>query len=133
MNSMIKQAQKEGAEIGDIAAGLSYSIIKNALQKVIKIRDPKSLGKNIVVQGGTFYGDAILRAFEIIAGREVKRPRIAGLMGAFGMALIAKEKSTGTSTIASYDKLLDFDYKVNNATCRQCTNYCNLQINIFQW
>lgn len=131
MNSMIKQAQKEGAEIGDIAAGLSYSIIKNAIQKVIKIRDPKSLGENIVVQGGTFYGDAILRAFEIIAGREVKRPRIAGLMGAFGMALIAKEKSTGTSTIAGHKKLLDFDYKVNNATCRQCTNYCSLQINIF--
>ena len=131
MNSMVKQAQKEGAEVGDIAAGLAYSIIKNAIQKVIKIRDPKGLGENIVVQGGTFYGDAILRAFEKITGKSVKRPRIAGLMGAFGMALISKEKAKEKSTILSLDELDSFSYKVKNATCHQCTNYCSLSINTF--
>lgn len=131
MNSMVKQAQKEGAEVGDIAAGLAYSIIKNAIQKVIKIRDPEELGENIVVQGGTFYGDAILRAFEKITGKTVKRPAIAGLMGAFGMALIAKERAEGRSEIADLDTLDDFDYKVKTATCHQCTNYCPLSINIF--
>lgn len=131
MNSMVKQAQKEGAEIGDIAAGLGYSIIKNAIQKVIKIRDPEELGENIVVQGGTFYGDAILRAFEKITGKTVKRPAIAGLMGAFGMALISKERAEGKSSIADLETLDDFDYTVRNATCRQCTNYCKLAINTF--
>ncbi|MDO5028241.1 MAG: acyl-CoA dehydratase activase-related protein [Bacillota bacterium] len=131
MNSMVKQAQKEGAEVGDIAAGLSYSIIKNAIQKVIKIRDPESLGQNIVVQGGTFYGDAILRAFELITGKEVIRPRIAGLMGAFGMALISKEKAGEKSTILSKEDLEEFSYTSQNATCRQCTNYCRLTINKF--
>ncbi len=92
MNSRVKQAQKEGASVGDISAGLSYSVIKNALLKVIKIRDPKDMGKKIIVQGGTFYNDAVLRAFEIISGREAVRPDIAGLMGAFGAALIAKER-----------------------------------------
>lgn len=95
MNSKVRQAQKEGASIGDIAAGLSYSVIKNAIQKVIRVKDPKDLGKNIVVQGGTFYGDAILRSFELISEREVVRPDIPGLMGAFGAALIAKERYTG--------------------------------------
>lgn len=131
MNSMVKQAQKEGAEVGDIAAGLSYSIIKNAIQKVIKIRDPKDLGENIVVQGGTFYGDAILRAFEKITGKTVKRPRIAGLMGAFGMALISKDKAIEKSSILSYEDLGNFSYKVKNATCHQCTNYCSLSVNTF--
>lgn len=131
MNSMVKQAQKEGAEVGDIAAGLAYSIIKNAIQKVIKIRDPKAIGQNIVVQGGTFYGDAILRAFEKVTGQKVSRPRIAGLMGAFGMALISKEKSTGKSSIVSLEDLDKFSYKVKKATCHQCTNYCSLNINTF--
>lgn len=131
MNSMVKQAQKEGAEVGDIAAGLAYSIVKNAIQKVIKIRDPELLGNNIVVQGGTFYGDAILRAFELITGKTVKRPRIAGLMGAFGIALIAKEKAGEKSTIAGADSLDTFSYTVKTATCHQCTNYCSLNINIF--
>jgi predicted CoA-substrate-specific enzyme activase/small GTP-binding protein len=92
MNSKVKQAQKEGAEIADISAGLSYSVVKNALYKVIRVRDPKEMGKKIVVQGGTFYNDAVLRAFELISGREVIRPDVAGIMGAFGAALIAKER-----------------------------------------
>ena len=92
MNSRVKQAQKEGAPVGDISAGLSYSVIKNALLKVIKIRDPKDMGEKIIVQGGTFYNDAVLRSFELISGREAVRPDIAGLMGAFGAALIAKER-----------------------------------------
>lgn len=131
MNSMVKQAQKEGAEVGDIAAGLAYSIVKNAIQKVIKIRDPELLGENIVVQGGTFYGDAILRAFEKITGKTVKRPRIAGLMGAFGMAIISKEKAPDKSTLADANSLDKFSYKVKTATCHQCTNYCSLNINTF--
>lgn len=131
MNSKVKQAQKEGAELEDIAAGLCYSVIKNAIQKVIKVRDPKSLGENIVVQGGTFYGDAILRAFEKISEREVTRPEIAGLMGAMGMALIAKDKSTGQSSLADLDQLNDFSYSQKNARCGKCTNNCSLMINIF--
>jgi predicted CoA-substrate-specific enzyme activase len=92
MNSRVKQAQKEGASVGEISAGLSYSVIKNAIQKVIKIRDPKQLGERIIVQGGTFYNNAVLRAFELLSEREVVRPDIAGLMGAFGAALIARER-----------------------------------------
>lgn len=92
MNSRVKQAQREGATIGDISAGISYSVIKNALYKVIRIRNPADLGKKIVVQGGTFYNDAVLRAFELVTGREVIRPDVAGLMGAFGAALIARER-----------------------------------------
>ncbi|MDD7306068.1 MAG: acyl-CoA dehydratase activase-related protein, partial [Peptoniphilaceae bacterium] len=131
MNSKVKQAQKEGSDLADIAAGLCYSVIKNAIQKVIKVRDPKSLGENIVVQGGTFYGDAILRAFEKITQREVTRPEIAGLMGAMGMALIAKERSTGSSSILSLDQLESFTYKQTNARCGLCTNNCALIINHF--
>lgn len=131
MNSMVKEAQKDGAEIGDIAAGLSYSIIKNTIQKVIKIRDPKDLGKNIVVQGGTFYGDSILRAFEKITGRTATRPSIAGLMGALGMALIAMRKSTGESTLIDSAALDEFTYVTKNAICRQCTNNCTLSVNTF--
>ncbi len=86
MNSRVKQAQKEGAVIGDISAGLSYSVIRNALQKVIKIRDPKAMGEKIIVQGGTFYNNAVLRAFELISEREVVRPEISGIMGAYGAA-----------------------------------------------
>lgn len=131
MNSKVKQAQKEGAEVADIAAGLCYSVIKNAIQKVIKIRDPKTLGQNIVVQGGTFYGDAILRAFEKLSERDVTRPEIAGLMGAMGMALIAKDRSTGTSKLAGLADLEDFSYEQKSARCGRCTNNCALIINIF--
>ena len=131
MNSKVKQAQKEGAEVADIAAGLCYSVIKNAIQKVIKIRDPKTLGKNIVVQGGTFYGDAILRAFEKLSERDVTRPEISGLMGAMGMALIAKDRSTGTSKLAGLADLEDFSYEQRSARCGRCTNNCALIINIF--
>lgn len=131
MNSNVKQAQKEGASVPDIAAGLAYSVIKNAIQKVIKIRDPKQLGENIVVQGGTFLSDAVLRAFEKITGVDVTRPSIAGLMGALGMALISKEKSTGKSSIISSKDLDKFTYKTVQTNCRGCTNQCALNINIF--
>lgn len=133
MNSKVKQAQKEGATIGDIAAGLSYSVIKNAIQKVIKIRDPKELGENIVVQGGTFYGDAILRSFELVSGREVVRPDIPGLMGALGVALIAKERyKEGTeSNILLKDELEGFTYKSKRSQCGGCGNNCLLTINLF--
>lgn len=131
MNSKVKQAQKEGSDVGDIAAGLCYSVIKNAIQKVIKVRDPKTLGKNLVVQGGTFYGDAILRAFEKVTGRHATRPAIAGLMGAMGMALIAKSRSTGKSTIKTVQELADFTYTQKMARCGRCTNNCALTINVF--
>ena len=131
MNSKVKQAQKEGSDVSDIAAGLCYSVIKNAIQKVIKVRDPRTLGKQIVVQGGTFYGDAILRAFEKITGRDVTRPEIAGLMGAMGMALIARDRSTGMSSISSLEELENFTYRQTNAHCGRCTNNCSLVINHF--
>lgn len=134
MNSKVKQAQKEGATVGDIAAGLSYSVIRNALQKVIKIRDPKELGKNIVVQGGTFYGDAIVRSFELLSGRKVVRPEIPGLMGALGAALIAKERyeEGKKSTILTKDELDSFTYTTKKARCGGCGNNCLLTINIFE-
>lgn len=131
MNSKVKQAQKEGATVGDIAAGLSYSVIKNAIQKVIKVRDPKKLGKNIVVQGGTFYGNAILRSFEKITGRTAIRPKIAGLMGAFGMALIAKENAPEKSRLLPLAQLEDFTYNQVSVNCGKCTNQCTLTINTF--
>lgn len=131
MNSKVKQAQKEGASVGDIAAGLCYSVIKNALQKVIKLRDPSELGENIVVQGGTFYGDGILRAFEKVSKRTPIRPTIAGLMGAYGMALIAKERSVGESTIFGIEELAEFSYKQHSARCGLCSNNCALTVNIF--
>ncbi|HZK32994.1 MAG TPA: acyl-CoA dehydratase activase-related protein, partial [Tissierellaceae bacterium] len=133
MNSMVKQSQKEGATIGDISAGLAYSVIKNALQKVIKVRDPKTLGEKIVVQGGTFYGDAILRSFELISGREAIRPNLTGLMGAFGAALISKEhyKEGIESTILKQDELEDFSYKSIKTNCGRCGNNCSLTVNIF--
>lgn len=134
MNSKVKQAQKEGATVGDIAAGLSYSVIRNALQKVIKIRDPKELGENIVVQGGTFYGDAIVRSFELLSGRKVVRPEIPGLMGALGAALIAKERyeEGKKSTILTKEKLDGFTYTTKKARCGRCGNNCLLTINIFE-
>ena len=97
MNSRVKQAQKEGADVADISSGLAYSVIKNALFKVIKVSDAKDLGEHIVVQGGTFYNDAVLRAFEIISGAEAIRPDIAGIMGAFGAALIARDRYNETA------------------------------------
>ena len=133
MNSKVRQAQKEGASIGDIAAGLCYSVIKNALYKVIRVKDPQDLGQNIVVQGGTFYGDAILRAFELISGRRVTRPSIPGLMGAFGAALLAKERAVPgeTSGLLSNEQLSDFSYVTNTARCGGCGNNCSLTINTF--
>ena len=137
MNSKIKQAQKEGYSVGDISSGLSYSVIKNALQKVMKIRDFNTLGDKIVVQGGTFYNDAVLRAFEKIVGKNVIRPDIAGLMGAYGMALIAKEQYETNldmeyySTILKQDELDKLDIKINHTRCNGCENHCKLTINIF--
>ena len=133
MNSKVKQAQKEGATVGDIAAGLSYSVIKNAIQKVIKVRDPKELGENIVVQGGTFYGDAILRSFELVSSRRVVRPDIPGLMGALGAALIAKERFEEgiESNILLKHELDSFTYETKRANCGRCGNNCSLTINIF--
>ncbi|BDR65246.1 2-hydroxyacyl-CoA dehydratase [Clostridium tetani] len=133
MNSKVKQAQKEGASIGDISAGLSYSVIKNALFKVIKIRNKDEIGKNIIVQGGTFYNDSVLRAFEIVSEREVVRPDIAGLMGAFGAALIAKESYTKgyKSTLIKMDKLKEFTINVSLQRCGRCANNCLLTINKF--
>jgi len=133
MNSRVKQVQKEGASVGDISAGLSYSVIKNALLKVIKIRDPKDLGAKIIVQGGTFYNDAVLRAFELISGREAVRPDIAGLMGAFGAALIAKERTEDgkISTLLTLEQLDSFKVETNMGRCKQCENQCVLTINKF--
>ncbi len=133
MNSKVKQAQKEGADIGDISAGLAYSVIKNALYKVIKLRNENELGDKIIVQGGTFNNDAILRCFELVSGRQVVRPDIAGLMGAYGAALIAKESSSGISksTIISPEELDKFYMKVSNLRCKKCTNSCLLTVNKF--
>jgi len=137
MNSKIKQAQKEGASVGDISAGLSYSIIKNAIQKVMKVRDVKTLGEHIVVQGGTFYNDAVLRAFESIVERDVVRPNIAGLMGAYGVALLAKEQFIANmdmeyySTVLKADELDNLNIKINHTRCNGCENHCLLTINMF--
>ncbi len=133
MNSRVKQAQKEGATVGDISAGLSYSVIKNALLKVIKIRDPKEMGNKIIVQGGTFYNNAVLRAFEKVSGKEVIRPDIAGIMGAFGAGLIAKERTEAgyVSTLLSKDKLKSFAAVNKMSRCELCNNRCLLTINEF--
>jgi predicted CoA-substrate-specific enzyme activase len=133
MNSKVKQAQKEGAEVADISAGLAYSVIKNALYKVIKISDPGDLGKHIVVQGGTFYNDAVLRSFEKITGVDAVRPDIAGIMGAFGAALIARERYDGISdsSMLSIDKINSLTYKTKLTHCQGCTNHCYLTINKF--
>ena len=133
MNSKVKQAQKEGASVSDISAGLAYSVIKNALFKVIKVSDASELGKNIVVQGGTFYNDAVLRSFEKIANCEAIRPDIAGIMGAFGAALIAREhyEDGYETTMLSYEKLCSLQYETSMAKCKGCTNSCRLTINKF--
>lgn len=133
MNSKVKQAQKEGANVSDISAGLSYSVIKNALFKVIKIRDINDLGNNIVVQGGTFYNDLVLRSFEKLTKKEVIRPSIAGIMGAFGAALISLEKySKGyKTTLLNQDELNNINLDVEVDRCRGCSNNCLLTINKF--
>ena len=133
MNSKVKQAQKEGAEVADISAGLAYSVIKNALFKVIKVSDASSLGQNIVVQGGTFYNDAVLRSFEKIAGCEAVRPDISGIMGAFGAALIARERyEEGVeTTMLSIDQINNLEFTTTMSKCKGCTNNCRLTINRF--
>ena len=137
MNSKIKQAQKEGYSVGDISSGLSYSVIKNAIQKVMKVRDVSTLGDHIVVQGGTFYNDAVLRAFELIVGKNVVRPDIAGLMGAYGMALLSKEQYEAnldmeyTSKILKTDELAQLEIKITHTHCNNCENHCKLTINKF--
>ncbi|MDD3218683.1 MAG: acyl-CoA dehydratase activase-related protein [Lachnospiraceae bacterium] len=133
MNSKVKQAQKEGAEVSDISAGLAYSVIKNALYKVIKVSDASELGTHIVVQGGTFYNDAVLRSFEKIANCEAIRPDIAGIMGAFGAALIARERydASKETTMLSIEKINALKYTTSMANCKGCTNNCRLTINKF--
>ena len=133
MNSKVKQAQKEGASVADISSGLAYSVIKNALLKVIKLTDPKDLGENIVVQGGTFYNDAVLRSFEKVSGTKAIRPDIAGIMGAFGAALIARKhyrKGDETTTL-SYEQIKNLSYETNMERCQKCNNHCMLTVNTF--
>ena len=133
MNSKVKQAQKEGATVADISAGLAYSVIKNALYKVIKVSDATELGRHIVVQGGTFYNDAVLRSFEKIADCEAIRPDIAGIMGAFGAALIARERYVegAETTMLSIEKINELQFTTTMAKCKGCTNNCRLTINRF--
>ncbi|MBR4201662.1 MAG: 2-hydroxyacyl-CoA dehydratase [Oscillospiraceae bacterium] len=131
MNSSVKQAQKDGATVEDISAGLSGSIIKNAVYKVIRAKSVEELGKNIVVQGGTFLNDAVLRSFEMELGRDVIRPAISGLMGAFGAALYAKEHAPAETTTISEEKLLNFSYSTRSAKCGGCTAHCSLNVVIF--
>ena len=137
MNSKIKQTQKEGRPVGDIFAGLSYSVIKNAITKVMKIRDVNTLGDKIVVQGGTFLNNAVLRAFENITGKEVVRPDIAGLMGAYGVALIGLNEykqyddKDVKSTILSAEEINNLEIKTRHSRCKGCENNCALTINIF--
>ncbi len=135
MNSSVKQAQRDGAEVADVSAGLAISVVKNAIYKVLRVHSAKELGENIVVQGGTFLNDAVLRSFERELGYNVIRPDIAGLMGAFGAALYAKQRhaelgKTETSTL-SRAEVADFQHKAQPVTCRGCTNHCSLTVNIF--
>ncbi len=132
MNSKVKQAQKEGAKIEDISAGLSYSVIKNALYKVIKLRNAESVGNSVLVQGGTFYNESVLRAFEKETGLEVIRPDISGLMGAFGIGLLALEDySGGQSTLLSKDQLESFSFTSDIKRCQKCNNHCLLTVSTF--
>ncbi len=128
MNSSVKQAQKEGASVEDISAGLSSSIVKNAIYKVIRAKTPDELGNNILVQGGTFLNDAVLRSFEIETGKQVVRPGIAGLMGAFGAALYAKENIRGESGVISEEELQNFSYTSKSHVCKGCTSHCNVNV-----
>lgn len=133
MNSKVKQAQKEGADVSDISAGLAYSVIKNALFKVIKVSDASSLGKNIVVQGGTFYNDAVLRSFEKIADCNAIRPDIAGIMGAFGAGLIARNhyQAGEKTSMLSIDQINSLQFETSMTKCKGCTNSCRLTVNKF--
>ena len=131
MNSSVKQAQKDGATVEDISAGLSISIVKNAVYKVIRAASADDLGKNIVVQGGTFLNDAVLRAFELELGRNVTRPVIAGLMGAYGAALTARDLGLEKSALLTMEELGSFSHKANPTTCNGCTNHCSLTVNLF--
>ena len=135
MNSSVKQAQKDGASIENISAGLSISVVKNALYKVIRASSPEELGRKIVVQGGTFYNEAVLRAFEKEMGVEVIRPDIAGLMGAYGAALFGlrqcRKNGQTTSAMMSKEELENFDQKVVSVKCGGCGNHCQLTVNTF--
>ncbi len=133
MNSKVRQAQKEGATLADISAGLSYSVIKNALYKVIKLKNPEDLGKRVVVQGGTFLNDAVLRAFEQLTEREVTRPAIAGLMGAYGAALIAQQRcpQDAVSSLISAEGLRAMEITQTYARCGKCENRCRLTVSHF--
>lgn len=131
MNSSVKQAQKDGATVADISAGLSMSVVKNAIYKVIRANSPDELGKNIVVQGGTFLNDAILKSFEDELKINVIRPEISGLMGAFGAALYAKSNSLKASGLITFDELNTFTHSSTNTKCNGCGNKCNLTINTF--
>ncbi len=131
MNSSVKQAQKDGASIEDISAGLSISVVKNAIYKVIRAASADDLGKHIVVQGGTFLNDAVLRSFELEIGREVTRPTIAGMMGAYGAALAARDAGLEKSALLSAEDLAHFTHEARPATCKLCTNHCSLTINRF--
>ncbi|WP_350454046.1 acyl-CoA dehydratase activase-related protein [Slackia heliotrinireducens] len=134
MNSRVKQAQKEGATVGDIAAGLAISVIKNALFKVIKIRDPKDVGDKVIVQGGTFLNDAVLRAFEQLSEVDAVRPDIAGNMGSYGAALLARDRATGenpVSSLLSPEELEALAPKHRTTRCKGCSNSCLLTINDF--
>lgn len=133
MNSRIKQAQKEGTPVEDISAGLCYSVVKNALYKVMKVKHPSELGDRIMVQGGTFLNDAVLRSLELILGKEVVRPDIAGYMGAFGAALLAKRawKTGMKSTLISASQLDSFSVETKTTRCLKCMNRCLLTVNAF--
>jgi predicted CoA-substrate-specific enzyme activase len=131
MNSSVKQAQKEGAGVDDISAGLSMSVVKNAIYKVIRASSPSELGHNIVVQGGTFYNDAVLRSFEQEIGHEVTRPQISGIMGAYGAALYAAQQHPKSSTLISMHELSSFEHTSKSTTCGICTNHCPLTVNTF--
>ena len=131
MNSSVKQAQKDGASVENISAGLSISVVKNALYKVIRATSPQELGEHIVVQGGTFLNDAVLRAFEQEMGVQVVRPSVAGLMGAYGAALYAMERQKGSSTLLGPEELQNLTHKVQAVECGLCQNHCQLTVNQF--
>ncbi|MGA8941498.1 MAG: acyl-CoA dehydratase activase-related protein [Thermoactinomyces sp.] len=134
MNSKVKQVQKEGVTLPNLFAGLSYSVIKNAIQKVMKLRNPEELGEHIIVQGGTFYNEAVLRAFELLIQKEVVRPDIAGMMGAYGCAIIAKERyeEGKVSEILNIEQLKAFTCQTSHSRCKLCANNCPLTISRFQ-
>ena len=132
MNSRVKQAQKEGATVADISAGLAYSVVKNALFKVIKLRDSSQMGEKVIVQGGTFLNESVLRAFELVSGREVVRPDKAGLMGAYGGAILSRNNySGGESTLLKAHELDGFSVSKQSRRCGKCGNNCLLTVSKF--